>query len=27
VRELLADRIDGDTITLERIALLGRKEQ
>ena len=27
VRELLADRIDGDTITLERIALLGRKER
>jgi SAM-dependent methyltransferase len=25
VRELLADRIDGDTITLERIALRGRK--
>lgn len=27
VRELLAARIDGDTITLERIALLGRKER
>ena len=27
VRELLVDRIDGDTITLERIALLGRKER
>lgn len=27
VRELLADRIDGDTITLDRIALLGRKER
>jgi SAM-dependent methyltransferase len=25
VRELLADRIDGDTVTLDRIALLGRK--
>lgn len=25
VRELLADRIEGDTITLDRIALLGRK--
>jgi SAM-dependent methyltransferase len=27
VRELLADRIDGDSITLDRIALLGRKER
>jgi SAM-dependent methyltransferase len=25
VRELLADRIDGDTVTLDRIALLGKK--
>jgi SAM-dependent methyltransferase len=27
VRELLADRIEGDAITLDRIALLGRKER
>jgi hypothetical protein len=25
VRELLADRIDGDTLRLDRIALLGRR--
>ncbi|MGH3057847.1 MAG: hypothetical protein ACRDPP_06365, partial [Gaiellaceae bacterium] len=27
VRELLADRIEGDAITLDRIALLGRKSR
>jgi SAM-dependent methyltransferase len=27
VRELLADRIDGDSITLDRVALLGRRER